>query len=318
MPAPDDVLGPEQSGPVPDLAAPRVFPLHHMSEHVLGRIGLHISSGEGPPRFDLHLGPIVLDPDGQVNFGVLGVYLDMAASQATGVPKNRPWVHADITVHRLASPVGRVLTSSARAARMGGRSGVIEIDVHDEVGTHVARSVQETVFTGPPRQPTQASGADRARLYALLHGDCSLDAPLYEVLNLTGHVDEHGSRYWTLPLHDLNRNGFGGLHGGSATALIDAAAAGLVAGEAGRVARTISAAVRYLAPGMVGPFRANPRVVARFGDTSLVVVEVRDTGADDKLTILADVHVTSTSSSVAPFSFSFSSSAVAPNSPPLA
>jgi acyl-coenzyme A thioesterase PaaI-like protein len=256
-----------------------------MSRHVLARIGLEITMEDGPPRFDLHLDPVLLDGDGHVDFGVLGVYLDMASGQAAAA-SSRPSVHADITAHRLAAPRGRVLRATSTTLRVGRRSGVIELDVHDEVGTRAARSVQEVVFTGPAGEP-QERAEMRARFYDAFRGRCSLEAPMREVLGIE-RDDSAGAPAWTMALSDAGRNGFGGLHGGVAIALVEAAATGVV--EDGP-AVCQGAAVRYIAPGLVGPFRAVPTVVTRRGGVALVRVAVHDTGAEDRLVILAESHV---------------------------
>ncbi|MDY7103991.1 MAG: hotdog domain-containing protein [Actinomycetota bacterium] len=276
----------------PDDASPAHDPPYDMAGHVLAKIGLRIAVEDGPPRFDLHLEPVLLDGDGHLDFGVLGVYLDMASGQIASA-RTAPWVHADITAHRLAPPRGSVLSASSTALRLGRRTGVVELDVHDELGTHVARSTQELVFVGPERPP-EDRGEMRARFYGMFDGRCSLDAPMGEVLGIERR-DEDGAAVWELGLSDASRNGFGGLHGGVAIALVEAAAVGAVVdagGGGGDVTATCrSASVRYLAPGMVGPFRAAPTIVARHGGTALVRVGVHDAGAEDRLTIVAEVHI---------------------------
>jgi acyl-coenzyme A thioesterase PaaI-like protein len=85
--------------------------------------------------------------------------------------------------------------------------------------------------------------------------------------------------------------GFGGLHGGVTTALVDAAATGLVAGREGRPARTLSTALRYIEPGLRGPFRADPSIVGLADGEALVRVPLVDEGADDVLIVLAEARV---------------------------
>lgn len=280
-------------GAAPPAAARRAHshdPVHPMADHVLTRIGLQITMDADVPRFDLPLRPVLLGPDGHVDFGVLGVYLDMAAGQALVGTHDRPWVHADITMHRLAAPCGDVLTARTTVARMGGRSGVVVVEVHDDADTHVARSVQEIVFTGAA--PPPGTQPDRIPFYELVHGECTLEAPLAEVLAIDRVVEGGDGPSWTIPLGDESRNGFGGLHGGVTMAVVEAAAVGAVGEATGAAGWALSASVRYLAPSLVGPFRATPRLVARRGDVALVAVELRDPGMDDRLTVVADVHVT--------------------------
>ena len=275
-----------------------------LSSRVIGQLGLHIAERDGGRHLDLDLVALHLADDGHVDFGVLGVFLDLASSQPPEMRRAGPWVHADITIHRLRAPRGTTLRTAPRMTRMGRRSGIVEIEVEDDTGIHVARSVQEVAFLqGAPRTDVHDdadgdadgdAGADdeaRKQFLQFFQGTCRLAGRLPDVLGVRRGSDDDGRAGWTMPLSDLGRNSFGALHGGSALSLIDAAAAGLVAEQIGSPARTLNTAVRYLAPGTHGPFRAAPRVVGHEGSAATVVVEVRDTGAEDRLIILADAVV---------------------------
>jgi acyl-coenzyme A thioesterase PaaI-like protein len=226
----------------------------------------------------LHLSDAVLEPDGHVDFGVLGGFLDMACSQA-GL--NRGFVHADISVHRIDRPRGTKLFVDARKARDGKRSAVITIDVHDDLGTHVAYSCQQVRFAGEMTfDDPERMAAFRKIFYEQFDGVCTLPGPLHELLDLT-----NDGRTWTMPLSPASRNGFGGLHGGVAFALVGDAAAGAAGGK------TTSALIRYLARGVVGPFRAEPSEMPLADGDAFVRVEVYDEGADDLLINRGEVHV---------------------------
>ncbi|QGG93689.1 hotdog domain-containing protein [Actinomarinicola tropica] len=260
-----------------------------MSRHVLTRLGLQVVTGDHL-RFDLLLDDAHLDADGHIDVGVLGTYIDMTSSQPREMQAGRPFVHADISFHRLARPEGARLSADARALRLGKRTGVIEIEVHDDAGVHVARSVQGIAF--PSGAPTlRRSHADEVedRFFTQFHGECTLDGPFRDVVGISGPHGDGPDAWWEIALSDVNVNGFGGLHGGVATALVDAAATGAVRVAGHEPAGALSLAVRYLAPSLAGPIRARGRVTGRVGDVAVVAVEVRD--ADENLTILSDVHV---------------------------
>lgn len=262
-----------------------------LSQHALARIGVQLDSLGDGWRFRLPVAPQLLDDDGHVSFGVLGVFLDLAASQAPEMHERGHFVHADITIHRLDRPRGEQLIASARAARMGKRSGIIEIELHDEHGTHVARSVQEVVFPGGLPDPTpQAREQSRQAFFSQLVGRCTLEGSLEEHVQVA-RSDEPGAPSWTIPLLERNRNGYGGLHGGVATVLVDVAASGAVAEASGRAARTLSAAVRYLSPSRQGPIVARPAVLRVDEATGTAVVAVCVEDAKGRTTIIADVHV---------------------------
>lgn len=262
-----------------------------ISGHVLARIGVELDQLGDGWRFRLPVRPVLLDGDGHVSFGVLGVFLDLAASQAPAMAERGHFVHADITLHRLRAPRGRDLVVSAEATRMGKRTGILELELHDDEGVHVARSVQEVVFLDSVQMPAAVGLAARAAFFAQLVGECTLDRPLLEVVQVTRDDGPDGTPRWVIPLIDSNRNGYGGLHGGVATALVDAAAAGALADVAGRPARTTSAALRYLAPSTVGPIAAHPQVLHLDDATGTAVVAVRVRDAEGRTTIVADAHV---------------------------
>lgn len=259
-----------------------------MSRHVLTRLGLEVVTSE-QLRFDLRLADAHLDAEGHVDMGVLGTYVDMTSSQPPEMA-GRPFVHADISVHRLARPEGTRLHADARALRLGKRTGVVEIEVHDDAGVHVARSVQGIAFPSGVTAPRR-SHADEVgeHFFSRFHGDCTLDRPFRDVVGISGPHGDGPDAWWEIALGEVNVNGFGGLHGGVATALVDAAATGTVRAAGFEPAGSVSLAVRYLAPSLAGPIRAVGRLAGRLDGVAVVAVELRD--ADGTLTILSDVHV---------------------------
>jgi acyl-coenzyme A thioesterase PaaI-like protein len=270
-------------------------PVGMMGRHVLTQVGAHADDScvEG---LHLHLGPALFDTDGQVTFGVLGAFLDLASSQPEGIPLGRPFVHADMTTHRLAAPQGELLLARTAAARIGGRTAVVEVELVDEVGVRVAYSSQQLTFMGaPPRQSTEGRAAFRRMFLSMFRGEVSLPGPLNDVLGIEPVPGPGGAPAWRMPHRDLSRNGFGGLHGGVANALVDAAASGVVAGNArggaGESAGCLSAALRYLVPGTAGPFRADPTILGVEDGQALVRVAIVDEGAEEKLIILAEARV---------------------------
>lgn len=262
-----------------------------LEAHALARIGVQIDSLGDGFRFRLPVAPQLLDADGHVSFGVLGVFLDLAASQPPEMFERGHFVHADIAIHRLNPPVGDQMLAVAQATRMGRRSGVIEVELVDELGTHIARSIQEVVFPSGMPQPTpQLREEGREAFFSRLTGTCTLETSLEDLVQVA-RGDGPGDPHWTIPLLPGNRNGYGGLHGGVATVLVDVAASGAVAEVAGRPARTVSAAVRYLVPSRVGPMVARPTVLRVDEATGTAVVVVRVEDAEGRTTIVADAHV---------------------------
>ncbi len=266
------------------------FFTHPMSENVVGKIGIHATDIGDPcgSGMHLHLSAALLEDDGHVEFGVLGVFLDMACSQA-GL--NSPFLHADISTHRIDKPLGTKLLVDAKVARRGGRSAVVEIDVHDDLGVRVAYSCQQLRLAPTAQEhDLETMLAFREKFFSMFDGVCRLPGRLHDTLGLSTEVSPSGETVWKLPLGPTSVNGFGGLHGGVAFSLVGDAAAGAASAHFGS-ARTTSAHIRYLAPGLAGPFRAEPLVMPQADGDAFVRVEVFDEGADDALIILGEVHV---------------------------
>ena len=234
-----------------------------MDGHVLGQIGLHASEPGDPcgPGLHLHLSEMLLEPDGHLDFGVLGVFLDLACSMAPGI--GGPFVHADISVHRIARPQGQKVFVDARTLRRGKRTSIVQVEAFDDLGVRVADSTQQVVVVGPRRDgPTddEHMTAMRRRFMSRLDGRCTLTERLHDIIGLSRQTAADGSPFWTMPISDSSRNGLGGLHGGVAFDLVTEAAVGGAAESVGPV-RANGALLRYLAPATVGPFRAEPTVM---------------------------------------------------------
>jgi len=260
-----------------DLALP------DFTRHVLGQVGLSFPGGDRR-RVSLPGDEVLRDPDGHLNFGVLGVLLDMGSSGAFADETFSPWVHADITVHRLQAPQGAV-TSTARMLRRGKRTAVVDLDVRDERGVLVAASTQQVTFLGPPPDPAPDQERRHAAWQRMFDGVCRLPAPLPAYLG----IEASGDGRWTMAHGPDRTNGMAGLHGGVTTTFVDVAAAGAVAERRGGPARTVSAAVRYLKPALHGPFTIEPEVL--HDDGRLAVVRTPIVDVEGTLVITADVHV---------------------------
>ncbi|MFP5320398.1 MAG: PaaI family thioesterase [Acidimicrobiia bacterium] len=256
--------------------------LPDFSRHVLGQLGL--SFPDGRSSVSLPDADVLRDPDGHLNFGVLGVLLDMASSGAFADDVWVPWVHADITAHRLAPPQGGV-TASARLLRRGKRTAVVDLDVRDDAGALVGASTQQITFLGPPPDPAPDRDRRQQAWQAMFDGTCRLARSLPEHLGIrTG-----GAGTWEMDHGPDRTNGLSGLHGGVTTTFVDVAAAGTVAERRGAPARTVSAAVRYLKPALHGPFTITPEVLGDDGRVAVVRTPVLD--VEGTLVITADVHV---------------------------
>lgn len=266
-----------------------------LSDHIIAKIGIHAPEETDPcaPGMHLHIDPVLLEPDGHLDFGALGVFLDMASSQAVGFG---PFVHGDISINRIARPQGDLLYGDATALRVGKRSSIVHVAARDATGTVVADSTQQIVSTpmpaGTDTDHHPADSEQRAAYFrSLLDGACHLPGRLHDVVGIErAPSDDQPS--WTMPSTPLTRNGFGGLHGGIAFDLVTHAAADGTEEVVKRPAEAHSALLRYMAPAIAGPFRAVPTVMPQEDDAVFVRVAVHDDGQDGKLCIVGEVHVT--------------------------
>ena len=258
-----------------------------MADHVINKIGLHAPDAEGPcgDRLHLHLSPMVLEDDGHVDFGVLGVFCDMASSQAVDLG---PFVHADISINRINRPAGERLYATAAALRGGKRTTIVHLEIDDDAGVRVAESTQQIVTMKPsPEMAAAMHDGDREawrrRFMSAFDGECRLDGRLHDIIGI-----ERGDTTCRMELSSASRNGFGGLHGGVAFDLVTETAVA----AAGHGSQPVGALLRYLAPAIAGPFRAVPSPHPRDDGSTFVMVEVFDEGQDDRRCIVAEVHLT--------------------------
>lgn len=278
-------------------AEPAESSRHPMADHVINQIGLHASEpGDGcGSGLHLHLSPLVLEPDGHVDFGVLGVFLDLASSQ---VVDTGPFLHADISINRIGRPRGQRLYSNARALRAGKRTTIVHLEAIDDEGVRVADSTQQIVAIAPsPEMQAAMHGVSpeegRRRFMSAFNGECRLAGQLHDIIGIE-RASDADMPSWTMPLGPASRNGFGGLHGGVAFDLVAEAAVGGAA-EVDVIAQPVGALLRYLAPATGGPFRAIPAAMRQADGATFVRVEVHDEGqrADGiaKLCIVGEVHL---------------------------
>ncbi|HEY9557248.1 MAG TPA: hypothetical protein VIR58_10965 [Acidimicrobiales bacterium] len=266
--------------------------LHSLGDHVLGQIGLHAGGSADACGSDLHLhlSPLLLEEDGHVDFGVLGVFLDLASGHVAGL---RPFLHADIGIHRIARPAGELLRVESRVLREGKRTAIVHLTARDDQGVLVADSTQQLAFPTvkvDPEVSRENREALRAQFMSQFDGQCRLPGRMHDIIGLQEEAGPDGSPHWTMPLTVRSRNTFGGLHGGVAFDLVTEAAAGAADRVAGPV-EAKSALLRYLAPATGGPMRAVPTVLPQDDGSVFVRVEVHDDGKDGRLCIVGEVHL---------------------------
>ncbi len=229
---------------------------------------------------------------GALRIGAVTYIADIASGLVSGlaVIDQDLWVvTTDLDVHVTEAVVDGPVRVHSSTVRAGATTAVAAFTVHDEGSGRVVGGGTGTFRPFPFE-------FDRAMLDTPIGVERRHDigvtverSRLIDDLGFT--VGEDGSI--SVEVEGWLRNPWGMLHGGVTGCLVDVAAE--VAGSAalGRTSWAASETVRFLAPARVGPVRAEPRVLAVADGTALVEVRVLDAGADDRLTAIGTVTVTS-------------------------
>jgi uncharacterized protein (TIGR00369 family) len=225
--------------------------------------------------------PHLADPDGNLRAGALLTISDNIAGLTCGLgalPDG--WVVTTNLMLRIAATahVDDTLLARSRVLRRGKAAVVADLDMRDEHGARVAAGMLTSAVLVPEGGPPH--WARPAQMQHAREADAPDLPPLYEWLDVQ-RADGGAS----LTVFDELRNPWGIVHGGVTAALVDAAATSVAGGT------TRDAVVHYLAPNRVGPVRADATVIGSRPDGTVVRVEVRDTGNDERLTALAVVTV---------------------------
>ncbi len=257
-------------------------------------------------------------PHGGVHAGALLALADSTAGPANGLAVLPRWVvTTNLTMRTVGAVPAGPLRVAARVLRRGRSSAVAAFEIRD--GGRSGPSASLGADPGPHGEGAAGGpGGDRpgvggwatpapvavGRLTSAAldpeGGPPPLPRPLHlatpPVTSPVPWTDVIGARRdrdaFRLPVTDDVRNPWGIVHGGATAALVDVAAAGAaVADGATPRAFTADVALHYLAPGRVGPLRADTRVLGRRPDGHLVEVRVHDEGAGDRMVASAVVTV---------------------------
>lgn len=224
-------------------------------------------------------------PDGGIAFGVLLTLADSVGGLCGGLGSLPDWIVSTNLMLRsvrreVIGPIGLASTT----LRVGSRATVTSVTLSDcgaeeatlAVGTLTAAVLQPA--DGPPVY-------ERPLVLESTPPDPATTPPLEEFLGVRSTAPDQLS----LEITDELRNPWGILHGGATAALVDLAGRHTVGGRA-----TTDAVLHFVSPGRVGPITATATSFGARADGHLLRVEVRDTGADDRLVATAITTVSLT------------------------
>ncbi len=282
--------------------------------HFLGDLGFRtevLSDTRAVAR--TRVGPFVTGADGGARIGVLATLVDVVGG-LLGVRILRPdWMAtADLTLQLVRPAVGPEVEARAELVRRGNTTMVIEalvVNVRED-GTEVLdghgasapvawSTLTFAVLPGGNRNATETLPFDLPTTFDIDGG--GLARPLVETMGMSvpGGVDGGVS----LPVHPYLHNSIGAVQGGAMALLGEVAAAEALAAAVGRPVASVVVTdlqVAYLTLGRVGPIVTRATVLdtasgsggggAPVPVSGSAVVELLDSGADDRLTTVVNAR----------------------------
>lgn len=256
---------------------------HNLDGRSLGHmLGLSMTedtaAGEWPGMVGIadHLDPL-RDDAGVIHGGALLLIADSVAGFTAGLTVLPRWVvSTNLTLCTRRHDVRGPLVARAEVWRVGRTSAVSGCRIVDRgrddalVADCVLTSAALEPSGGPPEFPRPV----RFDIPPLGPGAQRWT----EVLD----AEPVGPRALTMPLTDELRNPWGILHGGATAGLVDLCAIHAVASANGRPGVADDVVLHFLAPGRVGPVRADAEVLGARPDGHVVAVTLRDAGADPR------------------------------------
>ena len=288
-------------------------------DHFLRDLGVTVElHPDGTARGAIPIGPDALLEGGHPRAGIVGVLVDSVAG-AVAVMSARPErvATADMAMH-LLRPVryglGSVLTVEATVTRRGRTTVVIEATVRDgpEAGPVDGPEAGPVgwatlTFALLPAREHQLTSGGQIHLDEVVRTDFGAGSDRRSVLERIGFaprtrevdgvpgVGERGDvvspgDVVSLEVVDYIRNTFGAVQGGIVTLMVDEAASRAVPGAA-----VVDLHLAFLAPCKEGPIVGRADVLEASGaGPGTVLVELRDVGAGDRVTTIADVGMVPT------------------------
>jgi uncharacterized protein (TIGR00369 family) len=273
-------------------------------EHILGDLGMEVElMTESTAKVRSRVTPFVTTADGGVRSGVLATLVDVVGGAIAARVLRPDWMATADMALQLVGPIcGPWVEARGSVARRGRTTLVIEAFVVcvEEDGTDSlvnGRPVEPVAWASMtfsvlsadnPTSSVQSAGELPVR-WAFEGG--GLNRPILEVLPVEV-VDTAAGRL-SLAVRPYLYNSFRAVQGGVIALLAEAAGAetlGAAYGCGGGAFVITDLQIAYLALGRVGPVVTAVRVLGSGRDGRAgAVVELRDTGADDRLMTVVNV-----------------------------
>ncbi len=255
------------------------------AEHILRDLALTVE--HRPDRTStgwLPANPLLATPSGAARAGIVATLVDVVGGGLAGLAARPDWIAtADLTMHLLHRPFTAAIEARGRVLRAGRTTVVIEVQL---TCSGAALGVATMTFAVLPRRDGNPvlDQADSV-LRMTMDGGSGLDCPVLDRIGV--HPLDPAAGVIELPYSDYVRNTLGAVQGGMMATATDCAAQAALSEACQEPVETLDLQVTYLALAKAGPVRSRTRVLTATPDYGVAHVELRDAGADDRLTTLA-------------------------------
>ena len=221
-------------------------------------------------------------PVGTLDLGVAATLLDMQGGGDAIAAVEPDWaVTSDMTLHLLRPTSSGIVSGKGQVLRAGRNTVVLEGELFIE-GEALPVAHGQLGFTRIlRREDTSRVLSERPARTDFGEGSSGFAGNFYEALG--ARVIDAAAGTLELAIADYHRNSLGALQGGLVVALASKAAETVGRARTGLPVVTTDLTARYLAMAKVGPVRSTARVLRRDPEALVARVELRDTGADDRL-----------------------------------
>jgi uncharacterized protein (TIGR00369 family) len=296
-----------------------VFNGYPPTVHILGDLGIAVEVRSAiSAHVRMRATPHIAAADGGVRAGVLATLVDIVGGAVAVRTLHPDWMAtADLTLQIVRPTVGPWVEARGTVLRQGRTTLVLEAMVYnvEEDGTECdveggvpqpAAWATMTFAVLPARDPATAPPLSTFPVAWAFEGD-GLDGPVADVLGMV--VEDAVVGRVSLPVVEYLFNSFGAVQGGVMALLGDVAGTEAVAASpasGGEPVVVTDLEVVYLALGKVGPMVSRARTVGIAGagrgsaGRGCAVVELVDSGADDRLTTVVTVGTSTLASLLEP------------------
>ena len=267
-------------------------------DHFLRALASEIRiGGDGTCTALLPMNPHLCNDQGGVRLGVIAALVDIAGATILGEllhPDRMATVSLSLQSQRAARRGPLMACSSL--LRKGSRQLIVSVEVRDGGGAEDFAGGEATAqallgfsrLPHLPEQPDLPDPATRPRVSSMAHPASRLKEPLLEragvrVLDAAAGVVE-------IDNHDWVRNSFGTLNGGVVALLVEFAGELAARARLGVAVVTADLDLYYVGQSGAGPIRSQVTPLRVAAEHCVFRVELRDSGADDKLLSVGNVH----------------------------